>query len=49
MLQYTVKQEFDEFLVFVASARFPDDTALIAVFRTEDAANEYVRLIQYLR
>jgi hypothetical protein len=35
---------FDEHLVYVHSTRFPEDTALVAVFKTEDAANEYVRL-----
>jgi hypothetical protein len=45
LLVYTVKQQYDEFLVYVHSVRFPDDTALIAVFATEDAANEYVRVM----
>lgn len=41
MLIYTVSAQWGEYLVFVASKRFPDDTALVAVFKTEDAANEY--------
>jgi hypothetical protein len=47
VLIYTVAQPpygGEEYLVYVASKRFPDDTALIAVFKTEDAANEYARL-----
>lgn len=48
MLTYTVEPMFDEFLVYVASKRYPDDTALVAVFKTEDAANAYADVMTQL-
>jgi hypothetical protein len=48
LLIYTVVPMFDEHLVYVASKRFPDDTALVAVFKTEDAANAYADAMNQL-
>lgn len=45
MLIYTAEHTpYGDHLVYVASKRFPDDAALLAAFKTEDAADLYVRL-----